>query len=503
MNQQLDIATPRPPRSWWLQSYPLYSIPIARPEAVAVGLITPKHYQKEKKMQTTHIDNIVILGDRQRKDFDAEAMNSLRNTMQQKGLMHPVVVREEAGQLVLVAGERRLRTAKDIWMLTGKLRHNNQDVPDNHIPYVTLGQLTPLEAEEAELEENLQRKDLTWQENAAAMSKLHQLRSRQAQAEGRIHTVADTAMETKGRNDGSYHESVRKDLIVAQHLHNPEVMKAKSTEEAFKILKRQETTAKNIELAATVGKTFSQDIHELHNTNCLAWMAGSGAEVFDVILTDPPYGMGADSFGDGGGGRLANNEHHYKDDYASWKVLMQQWCPESYRVAKREAHAYVFCDLDNFHELKKMMQDAGWYVFRTPMICVKPGSGRVPLPDEGPRRQYETILYAIKGHKKTTAIYPDVISTTADAGMSHGAQKPVALFEDLLRRSVRPGDCVLDSFAGSGTIFPAAHSLKVKAVGIEMNPEYFGLCYKRIQDLDKAVAGGDLMAELQSMMKVG
>lgn len=452
-------------------------------------------------MQTIHIDSILITGDRQRKDFDAEAMESLRSTIEAKGLLHAIVVRESPEGLVLVAGERRYRTVRDIWMLTGALKYNNQMVPKDHIPYVTLGQLTPLEAEEAELEENLQRKDLTWQENAAAMAKLHSLRSRQAQSEGRIHTIADTAMEAKGRSDGSYHEAVRKDIIVAQHLHNPEVMKAKSTEEAFKILKRQENTAKNIELASTVGKTFTQSAHQALNTNCLLWMATASPEQFDVILTDPPYGMGADQFGDGGGGRLANNEHHYKDDYVSWKSLMGQWCALAYAVAKREAHAYVFCDLDNFHELKKMMQDAGWYVFRTPFICTKPGSGRVPLPDEGPRRQYETILYAIKGHKKTTAIYPDVISTVADAGLMHGAQKPVALFEDLLRRSVRPGDSVLDSFAGSGTIFPAAHNFKVKATGIEMNPEYFALCYKRIQQLDSAAASDGLTNELQAMLQ--
>lgn len=455
-------------------------------------------------MQTTHVDNIIITADRQRKEFDPEALEALRDTIDKRGLLHPIVVREAAehpGKFVLVAGERRFRCTKDNWMLTGRLKHNNESVPQDHIPYVTLGQLSPLEAEEAELEENLQRKDLTWQENAAAMSKLHSLRSRQAQTEGRIHTVADTAMETKGRSDGSYHESVRKDLIVAQHLHNPAVAAAKSTDEAFKILKRQENTTRNIELAATVGKTFTQAIHELHNTNCLTWMENSSSEQFDVILTDPPYGMGADQFGDGGSGRLANNEHHYKDDYAGWKALMQQWCPLSFRVAKREAHAYVFCDLDNFHELKQMMKDAGWYVFRTPFICTKPNSGRVPLPDEGPRRQYETLLYAIKGHKKTTAIYPDVITTTADAGLQHGAQKPVALFEDLLRRSVRPGDCVLDSFAGSGTIFPAAHNFKVKAVGLEMNPEYYAICYQRIQDLDKLTDAKELTAELTLMMR--
>jgi site-specific DNA-methyltransferase (adenine-specific) len=452
--------------------------------------------------QFIHVDSIIVTPGRQRIDFDPQGLAELGETISSKGLMHAIVLREVPEGLALVAGERRLRAVKDMAMLGQQLKFNGKIVPEDHIPYVTLGQLTPLEAEEAELDENLHRKDLTWQENAAAMAKLHSLRSRQAQAEGRIHTVADTALETKGRSDGSFQEAVRKDLIVARYLHNPEIAKAKSTDEAFKILKRNETTAKNIALGESVGKTFTASVHQVYNTNCLSWMATAAPEQFDVILTDPPYGMGADNFGDGGGGRLANNEHHYKDDLEGWRKLMTAWCPLAFAVAKREAHAYVFCDLDNFHELKAMMKAAGWYVFRTPMICTKPNSGRVPLPDEGPRRQWEMILYAIKGHKKTTAIYPDVITTNADAGLQHGAQKPVALFEDLLRRSVRPGDTVLDSFAGSGTIFPAAHSFKVKATGLEMSPEYYGVCLKRLEDLNKPVdtSGVGLGNELKELM---
>ena len=473
-------------------------------------------------MQLIHVSKLYLTPDRQRKDFDPEALGELSTMIGNKGLLHALVTRDlpEGGMLldastgqpvatpdpdgrVLVAGERRLRAIRDMWMLGGTLVYDGQQIPENFVPYTSLGSMTELEAEEAEWEENYGRKDLTWQEQAAARAKLHRIRSMQAQAQGRLHTVADTAVELTGRSDGSYQETVRKEIIVAKHLHNPEVAKAKSTEEAFKILKRQENTQRNIVLAQTVGKTFTQSIHEIHNVNCLDWMRTTDQR-FDVILTDPPYGMGADKFGDGGNGRLANNEHHYKDDFDSWRTLMEQWAPLSFAVAKPEAHAYVFCDIDNFPLLKQIMREAGWYVFRTPFICTKPGSGRVPLPDMGPRRQYETILYAIKGKKKTTAIYPDVITTTADAGLQHGAQKPVALFEDLLRRSVRPGDCVLDSFAGSGTILPAAHTFKCKAVALEMNPEYYGICLKRAQGLDgpamSADEGKTLGNELLSML---
>jgi len=454
-------------------------------------------------------DKIIIKEDRQRQEFDPEKANELAESVYNKGLMHAPVLRpphaEEnfpADHLVLVAGECRIRALDLNWFLNRIPTYNGIPITKDAVPYSLLKDLTPLQAEEAELDENLHRTDLTWQERSTAMAKLHSLRSRQAMADGRVHTIADTAMETRGRSDGSYQDAVRKEIIVAKHLNNPEVQKAKTTEEAFKILKKQEETRKNIEHAAVVGKTFNSSMHTVLNVDCLQWMSEANPEQFDVILTDPPYGMGADEFGDGAG-KLVNSEHHYKDDYEHWRQLMEQWCVLSYRVAKQQAHAYVFCDQDNFHELKQMMQDAGWYVFRTMLIAHKPNSGRVPLPDRGPRRQYETILYAIKGKKLTNMIASDVISTVQDANLTHGAQKPTALYEDLLKRSIRAGDSVLDSFCGSGTIFAAAHNLKVKATGLELNPEYFSISLKRLKSVENQGAPMDadaLTAELNSMM---
>ena len=451
--------------------------------------------------QLVELSKIVIDANRQRREFDPQALSELASGIRLRGLLHAVVLREREGQLVLVAGERRLRAIEEMRMLGGDLRYNGTVIPGDMIPYVTLGQLTPLEAEECELEENIHRRDLSWQERSAVMAKIHSLRSRQAQAEGRVHTVADTAMEVKGRSDGNFQGALRKDLIVSKYLHIPEVAKAKSADEAFKILKKVEEADKNRQLAKTVGATFKHTDHQCFNVNCLSWMLATDPEQFDVILTDPPYGMGADEFGDGGG-KMTGIEHHYKDDYESWKALMVDWAPLAYRVAKQEAHAYVFCDIDNFHELKRIMQGAGWWVTRTPFICTKPNSGRVPHPENGPRRQWEMILYAIKGKKKTMGIYPDVITTFADPNMSHGAQKPVALYSDLLKRSCRPGDKVLDSFAGSGTIFPAAHGLKIQATGLEQNPQYYGLCLQRMQGLstpEQAEQGKALLAELNAM----
>lgn len=449
-------------------------------------------------MHTIHLSEIIIKENRQRQEFEPEALQELKNSIEDRGLMHPPVLRKEGDTWVLVAGERRLKAVEEIFALGGHFQCNGESFSEGLVPFTNIGELSLLEAEEAELDENLKRRDLTWQEHAAAVARLHALRGAQKEEAYKqsdspttpapYQSVADTAEELTGRRDGYYQDSVRKEILVARHLDNPVIAKAKSADEAFKLLKRDEDRKKNIELAATVGASFSADKHQLFHVNCLEWMAlPENQGQFDVILTDPPYGMGAQDFGDGGG-KFDGIEHHYDDSYESWKTLMAGdtgWCALSFAIAKPQAHAYVFCDIDRFHELKLYMQIAGWYVFRTPLINHKINSGRVPLPDQGPRRQYEILLYAIKGKKHVTHIYPDVISTSADENMTHGAQKPVELYQNLLQRSVRPGDKVIDTFAGTGPIFPAAHTYQCSAVGLEQSPEYYAMAMRRLGEVKR------------------
>lgn len=434
-------------------------------------------------MPTIDLSQITIRPNRQRREFDPQHLQDLADSIRSNGLLQPIVLREEAEGFVLVAGETRMKAIRDIYELGDLIKFGGKFIPQGHIPFITMGQLSEIEAEEAELDENIRRKDLTWQEHAAAVERLHNLRVKQAAAKNETHTIAQTAAEIHGKSDGGYKDNlVRKDIILAKHLDKPEVAKAKSADEAFKVLKKLEERERNVELAATVGATFSAELHELYNADCIEWMEKYSGPGFDVILTDPPYGMGAHEFGDAAG-KLANIDHQYNDSYENWQRLMQQWCPLSFKLAKPQAHAYVFCDIDRFHELKVLMEQAGWYVFRTPFTVFKTDSGRVPLPEMGPRRQSEWLLYAIKGKKPVTGIVGDVIPCQADANMLHGAQKPVALYQNLLQRSVRPGDTVLDSFGGTGTVIPAAHILKCKAVYVEMRSEYYAMGVKRAADL--------------------
>jgi ParB family chromosome partitioning protein len=435
---------------------------------------------------------ITISPDRQRREFDPEALEELGTSIQKLGLLHPIVVCDSGeGKYRLVAGERRFRAITQIYDLWEEvIRCNNEQVPFRHIPCLTLGELNPLDAEEAELDENLRRKDLTWQEHAAALKRLHLLRISQAVAlemRGEVasnHTVTKLATEVLGRADGAFRDAIRKELIVADHLDNLDVAKATTVAEAFKVLKQQEQRTKNEALAKEVGASMDSDFHTILQGDAMELLAATDfTGTFDVICSDPPYGMNAHQFNDAAGRMSAGSgiTHNYDDTYENWQRLMTDMIPLLFEVAKPQAHMYLFCDFDRFHELKAMCQAAGWYVFRTPLVYYKSGGGRVPLPESGPRRCYELVLYAIKDKKPVTHIYPDVIQAVADSQESHGAQKSVAVFQNLLQRSVSPGDCVLDPCAGTGTVALAAHNLKCRATCIEQSAEYFGVMCKRVK----------------------
>lgn len=431
--------------------------------------------------------SILTPPDRQRKEFDAARLVELANSIALVGLIHPIIVREEGSKVILVAGERRLRAIQTLWMLGKHFRCAKIHIPEGMVPCLLQGDLPQEQRMEMELEENIQRDDLTWQEKSQAIAKLMELRQLQArEADLPPVTISQLTQEVKFSGSSfktglSINQEVRANLLVSKHLDDPDVQKAKNAPEALKIIKRKEELAKSAALGVSVGKTFSAQDHQVQNVNCLTWLGNPPAGQFDVILTDPPYGMGADEFGNSDG--KAQGAHFYNDSYEEWEKLMSRLWPNLTRLSKPLAHLYMFCDIDRFHELKSIAETYGWQPFRTPLIWVNPTANRVPWIDSGPQRKWQAILYAKKGSKVVNRISGDVLTFPSDPNLNHQAQKPVALFSELLARSARPGDSVLDPFCGTGPIFPAAHGLKVKATGLEVDPAAYGIALKRIQEL--------------------
>jgi site-specific DNA-methyltransferase (adenine-specific) len=211
-------------------------------------------------------------------------------------------------------------------------------------------------------------------------------------------------------------------------------------------------------------------------------MSAAQTAQFDIILTDPPYGMGADQFGTSGVG-VSAAAHFYDDSYEMWANVMDYFALQSFRLAKPSAHMYAFCDFDRFHEFKQKLTRVGWKVHRTPLIWSNPDGFRAPWPEQGCQRKYELILYAVKGDRKVNQLKGDVLEYRKDTAVGHPAQKPVPLLIELLRRSARPGDTVLDPFMGSGSTVEACHELKLTCTGIEQDPSAYGMAVKRVKGL--------------------
>ena len=65
----------------------------------------------------------------------------------------------------------------------------------------------------------------------------------------------------------------------------------------------------------------------------------------------------------------------------------------------------------------------------------------------------------------------------------HPTQKPVALFEYLIKTYTNEGDLVLDNCAGSGTTGVACKNLNRNYILIEKEPEYIEIINKRLEEI--------------------
>jgi len=426
-------------------------------------------------MKTIPIQNIVVPEERQRRDFDKKLLQELADSiLSEIGLLQPIVLRND--EKTLIAGERRLRA---VGTLDKDYTHDGQNITAGAIPYVTVSELSEEQLREAELAENAIRVDLSWQERARAIAELHAFRVGQRggydRSTGEGQTLKATATEIRGSDaKGSQIQEVADALLLAEFLDDPMVAAAPDIKTAKKQIREDLAHAERMQRS----KLF--DGAETKHTLIL----GSSFDTelpsakYAVILTDPPYGIDADKKD-----TFDLDTHEYDDSHDAFKQIAA-WLPSyTHELATEQAHLYCFCDIRRFSELFVEFELSGWEVWPRPIIWDKGNTGSYGNIEFGPRSCYEAILYANKGGRKATAGYRDVINITQKTNNKHPAGKPIELYSELLKRSTLPGDHVLDLFAGSGPIFPAAEEQKVFATGIELNPKYHAMCVERLEEL--------------------
>jgi site-specific DNA-methyltransferase (adenine-specific) len=68
------------------------------------------------------------------------------------------------------------------------------------------------------------------------------------------------------------------------------------------------------------------------------------------------------------------------------------------------------------------------------------------------------------------------------ARKDHPTQKPVKLYEWLLTNYAKPGDTILDTHLGSGSIAIACHNLGFDLTGYEIDQDYFEAATERLKE---------------------
>lgn len=435
---------------------------------------------------TRHTINIKVVKvpeNRIRRTFPDKEEIELCDSIWRLGQLQPIVLYEQSGELV--CGERRLRAMKrleDDTKLVEELTAVNGPshdftaylIANRAIWWVSRSSLTGIQLQEAELEENTRRLDLTWQEQARAKKALHALRQSQHGEGGTGKagwTIKDTAAEIVGRAPTSSEQKKASDeILLADFLDDPMVAAAPDPKEAMKVVRQiaeaaeRKRKAEAIDVSALKHTVIHGDCYELPSSH-------TGR--YSCIITDPPYGrdMHKHSF-DG-------PDHEYDDSREVFEHFVKTFPAFAHTLAAEQAHCYVFCDFLYYNELFASFEIAGWTVWPRPLIWDKGNIGSFGSADQGPRHCYDCVLFANKGKKPCTALYRDVIAVNQLTALKHPAGKPAEVYADLLKRSVAPGDHVLDPMVGGGTFFEACDKLKVFGTGVEVSEKYYHMAVEK------------------------
>ena len=242
------------------------------------------------------------------------------------------------------------------------------------------------------------------------------------------------------------------------------------------------------------------ELNKIYNKDCLVGMKDIPDKSIDMILCDLPYGTTKnkwDSIID-----LDELWNHYnriiKDNGAivltaqtpfdkvlgvsNLKMLKYEWIWE-----KTSATGHL--------NAKKMPMKAHENI----LVFYKKPPTYNPQKTTGHERKVSTAKH--KRNSKNSSNYGESSATTYDSteryprsvqlfstdkqkSSLHPTQKPVALFEYLVKTYTNEGDLVLDNCMGSGTTAVACMNTNRNFIGIELEEKYYNIAKQRIEEAD-------------------
>lgn len=385
---------------------------------------------------------------RQRSELKPEAITSLAESIRRLGLIHPLVIDRQG---VLVAGETRLEACRSLgW---------------THVPIQFADEVDEVGMKKIELEENLKRTDLTWQDQVRALEELH-LMMRQEDPEW---SADDTAAKV-----GLSNKAVWKHLAVAREMKtNERIAKAPQFSVARGLAERAVERRRASEVAAITGPAPAVASESILNVDFAEWARTYSGPRFNFLHCDFPYGINLQR-----SGQLSSEARGVYDDsedvyFKLLTTLAFNWD----RLVEPSAHIIFWYSM-KFHRqtMDFFANETQVTINPLPLIWMKSdGAGILPDPQRGPRQIYETALFGHCGDRKiTSAVANGIFAPTNRNQKLHVSEKPQAMLQHFFKMVVDENTRLLDPTCGSGSALRAAEALGAKHVlGLERDKTYF------------------------------
>lgn len=207
-------------------------------------------------------------------------------------------------------------------------------------------------------------------------------------------------------------------------------------------------------------------INKIHLGDCMEFMKKLPDKCIDLVLTDPPYGIGADKGTNGFG---VAKVRKYKGAWDK-KTPAKKYFQEMLRISKKQIifGGNYFADCLPVSKSWLIWDKVGEYGFCNPFAdCELAWTNNT------------------KATKKYTCIQQGFINENKNEYRIHPTQKPLALWESIMLDFTETNDLILDPFSGSGTTAIAAHRLGRRFICVERDPEYHAASVARLNDEKK------------------
>lgn len=414
---------------------------------------------------------ITVSEKRQRKRF--EDIESLAASIERNGLIHPIVIRRNGE---LVAGERRLRAHKYLDR-TEILVQFLDDIPED-------------EAYLIELEENVRRKSLTWQEECEAVASYHSKRLEMTPNWGLKESAGELCISVP---------TVSEYVRVAEYLErgDPDVVNADKFSVARGIVTRradrekQAVMADALAAAPTIPGMAATAVSDAETVDdALSEMAAEGIDggspvpiihedftqwtesyegpKFNFIHCDFPYGIQMNKANAGAADKMGG----YEDSEDVYWNLVYHFISRQNRFVADEAHCMFWFSMRYYTETKRLFEEGGWRVNYMPLIWAKSdNAGALPDPSRGPRQTYETAFLMTRGDRKIARAVSNVFwgPTTKRFHMS---EKSLPMLQHFYRMLVDKTTIMLDPTCGSGNAIRAGKAASHR-LGLEKDAEFY------------------------------